>query len=163
LLLLFAGCEEIGGDDDNGGSGAKQVLTIAPTSLQAPGAGGTYTLDVTATQAWSADAAATWCSVTPAFHAGSRKVTASIAANPTVAARTTSLTFTSGTLTQTVAVTQAAGENTPATCNIESFTVNGTAWTISDTTITCNYPEGTAATTLTPVITVSPGATVTPA
>jgi hypothetical protein len=109
-LLLAGGCEEKAGDDDNGGSGAKQVLTIAPTNLQAPGAGGTYTLDVTATQAWSAEAAATWCSVAPASHAGDRKVTASIAANPTVAARTTGLTFTSGTLTQTVAVAQAAGD-----------------------------------------------------
>jgi hypothetical protein len=41
--------------------------------------------------------------------------------------------------------------------------VNGTAWNISGTTITYTYPEGTAATALTPTITVSAGATVTPA
>jgi hypothetical protein len=50
-----------------------------------------------------------------------------------------------------------------AACDITAFMVNSTAWNISGTTITYTYPEGTAATVLTPVITVSPGASVTPA
>jgi hypothetical protein len=49
-----------------------------------------------------------------------------------------------------------------AACDIVSFTVNGTAWGISGTDITYTYPPETAATTLTPVITLSPGAMVNP-
>jgi hypothetical protein len=50
-----------------------------------------------------------------------------------------------------------------SSCDITAFTVNGAAWSINGTNITHTYPEGTAATTLTPTITVSAGATVTPA
>ncbi|MDR0668174.1 MAG: DUF4595 domain-containing protein [Prevotellaceae bacterium] len=48
-------------------------------------------------------------------------------------------------------------------CDIIAFAVDGTAWTIDGTTIAHTYPSGTAATPLTPVITVSEGATVSPA
>jgi hypothetical protein len=48
-------------------------------------------------------------------------------------------------------------------CDITAFTVNGTAWSINGTNITYTYPAGTTPTTLTPAITLSPGASVTPA
>jgi hypothetical protein len=47
-------------------------------------------------------------------------------------------------------------------CEIVSFSVNGEAWSISGTNITHAYPAETAATSLTPTITLSPGATVNP-
>ncbi|MDR1153195.1 MAG: leucine-rich repeat protein [Bacteroidales bacterium] len=51
----------------------------------------------------------------------------------------------------------------PATgCDILSFSVDGEAWTIDGANIAREYPSGTAATSLTPVITLSPGATVNP-
>jgi hypothetical protein len=45
---------------------------------------------------------------------------------------------------------------------ILSFSVNGVAWTINNTLITHVYPAGTTEGTLTPTITLSPGATVDP-
>jgi hypothetical protein len=49
-----------------------------------------------------------------------------------------------------------------AACDILSFTVDGTAWKIGADSITFVYPQGTAPAMLTPVITLSPGATVYP-
>ncbi|MDR1153980.1 MAG: leucine-rich repeat protein [Bacteroidales bacterium] len=49
-----------------------------------------------------------------------------------------------------------------AACEILSFSVDGEEWTIGGTDITRAYPEGTAARSLTPAITLSPGATVNP-
>ena len=46
--------------------------------------------------------------------------------------------------------------------DITAVTVNGEAWTINGTNITYTYPTETEAAPLTPVITVSPGATVNP-
>jgi hypothetical protein len=45
---------------------------------------------------------------------------------------------------------------------IVSFTVDGTAWAVNGSDITYVYPAGTVETLLTPVITLSPGATVNP-
>ncbi|MDR0545150.1 MAG: leucine-rich repeat protein [Odoribacteraceae bacterium] len=50
-----------------------------------------------------------------------------------------------------------------AECDITAFTVDGTAWTISGANITYTYPPETEVTPLTPAITVSEGATITPA
>ncbi|MDR0694319.1 MAG: leucine-rich repeat protein [Prevotellaceae bacterium] len=49
-----------------------------------------------------------------------------------------------------------------AACDITAFTVNSTAWNISGNDITYTFPPETAATTLTPTITLSPGATIDP-
>jgi formylglycine-generating enzyme required for sulfatase activity len=50
-----------------------------------------------------------------------------------------------------------------AACEIVSFTVNGTAWDINGTDITHAYPPEMAETSLTPTVSLSPGATVNPA
>jgi hypothetical protein len=49
-----------------------------------------------------------------------------------------------------------------AACEILSFSVNGEEWDISGTNITHSYPAGTEKTSLTPVITLSPGASMSP-
>jgi hypothetical protein len=49
-----------------------------------------------------------------------------------------------------------------AACDIVSFTVDGAPWNISGTNITRTYPKGTPDAPLTPVITISAGATVNP-
>jgi hypothetical protein len=49
-----------------------------------------------------------------------------------------------------------------AACEIVSFTVNGNEWNINGTDITHAYPAETEETSLTPAITLSPGATVNP-
>jgi exo-beta-1,3-glucanase (GH17 family) len=48
-------------------------------------------------------------------------------------------------------------------CEIVSFTVDGVAWDINGTSITHTYPAGTEATSLTPSVSLSSGATVSPA
>jgi hypothetical protein len=48
-------------------------------------------------------------------------------------------------------------------CDITAFTAGGEAWSISGTNITKTFPNGTDVTALTPTITVSEGATVSPA
>ncbi|MDR1593570.1 MAG: chitobiase/beta-hexosaminidase C-terminal domain-containing protein [Prevotellaceae bacterium] len=50
-----------------------------------------------------------------------------------------------------------------ATCDIVSFTVNDATWEINGTEITHTYPAETQETSLSPTITLSPGATVNPA
>jgi len=47
-------------------------------------------------------------------------------------------------------------------CNIESFTVDGKDWTISGLNITAIFPKGTNVNSLSPVIKVSQGASVSP-
>ena len=47
-------------------------------------------------------------------------------------------------------------------CDIESFTVNGEQWNISGLVITKNFPKGANVSNLSPSITFSKGATVTP-
>ncbi|MDR1415695.1 MAG: leucine-rich repeat protein [Odoribacteraceae bacterium] len=49
-----------------------------------------------------------------------------------------------------------------AACEIVSFSVNDTLWNINGAEITRTFPTGTVATAFAPVITLSPGATVTP-
>ncbi|MDR1155199.1 MAG: DUF5018 domain-containing protein [Bacteroidales bacterium] len=48
-------------------------------------------------------------------------------------------------------------------CDLVTFTVSGESWTIDGTSITHTYPNGADVTALAPTITVSPGATVSPA
>jgi hypothetical protein len=50
-----------------------------------------------------------------------------------------------------------------AACDIVSFEVDAVAWTISGTNITHTYPPETSEDVLTPTITLSPGATISPA
>jgi hypothetical protein len=115
LLLLFAaGCEknDDNNDPDNGSNGSlSSGLSIDKTTIDAAYTAGTYPLQVTATQAWSAEVntAATWCTISPDTYAGSRAVTVNVEENPTVGVqRVATITFTSGTLTRTVAIAQVA-------------------------------------------------------
>jgi hypothetical protein len=63
----------------------------------------------------------------------------------------------------TTTKTYIAKAGTPSNgCEIVTFTVDGVAWEINGTNITHTYPPETTPATLTPTITLSPGATVTP-
>jgi hypothetical protein len=66
--------------------------------------------------------------------------------------------------TYTAKATVQTGDNDPKStaCNIVSFVVDGTAWNINGTDIMYTYPEKIGITPLTPIITLSPGATVNP-
>jgi formylglycine-generating enzyme required for sulfatase activity len=96
--------------DDNGEQPGSSPLSIDRPGIAATVSAGTYQLQVTATQAWNAEVntGAAWCTVSPDGYAGSHAVTVSVAENSTVEARVATITFTSGTVTRTVTVTQAA-------------------------------------------------------
>jgi hypothetical protein len=53
-------------------------------------------------------------------------------------------------------------ESKSSACEIVSFSVNDVAWDVGDSTIIHIYPSETTETSLTPTITLSPGATVSP-
>jgi hypothetical protein len=87
---------------------AAPTLTTDPTSIDAADLAGSYTIAVTSNAEWTAavDAAATWVSLSPASATGNGTVTVNIAENPATVTRSATITFTAGTLNQTVDVTQ---------------------------------------------------------
>jgi hypothetical protein len=105
---VFTGCDKKTDNDDDGGKGKGAALSIDKTAIDAAYTAGTYTLQVTATQPWSAEvnAAATWCTISPTFYSGNHAVTVSVAAQSIPEQRAATITFTAGTLTRKVAVTQ---------------------------------------------------------
>jgi hypothetical protein len=107
-LVLSGSCKK---NDDKGDEPVTPTLSVSPAAVQATAVGGNYVVNVTATQAWSAEVDAgsrAWCSVSPASYTGGCPVTVVAAENPTTAQRPATITFTSGTLSGTVTVTQAA-------------------------------------------------------
>ena len=89
------------------------VLEVNKTAVALAATAGEATFNVTANNAWSAEADADWVSLDPASGAGAEKAVAvSVTAedNTAAEARTATVTVKSGNLTRTVKVTQAAAE-----------------------------------------------------
>jgi hypothetical protein len=147
-LLLAGGC---GQKEDNGetpetpetpGTSGNAQLSATPATIQATVAAGTYTLNVTSVQAWSAEvnAAATWCAISPNFYAGNYATKVNVLENPLALQRAATITFTSGMLTCKATVAQAAAAATlsvdkweiPASVAAGSYTIavtSNAAWT----------------------------------
>ena len=87
-------------------------LEVNKTAVALAATAGEATFNVTANNAWSAEADADWVSLDPASGAGAEKaVTVKVTAEDNTAeARTATVTVKSGKLTKTVKVTQAAAE-----------------------------------------------------
>jgi hypothetical protein len=104
--------EQPGNGDDNGKGTA---LSIDKNAISAAHTAGTYELQVTDTQVWSAEvnAAATWCTASPATGTSNGTVTVNVAANAATVTRTTAVTIAAGAVTRTVSVAQAAQPATP--------------------------------------------------
>jgi hypothetical protein len=111
---------------------AMSALTVAPTAIDAAYTAGTYLLQVTATQAWSAEVntAATWCTISPNAFAGSRGVTVSVADNPAVVQRAATITFTAGTLTRVVSVVQPVAFTFSDADNVPPHAASNKVWGI---------------------------------
>jgi hypothetical protein len=84
-------------------------LSIDKTAVDAPIAGGNYTVAVTSNTAWTVavSVGATWCAVYPESGEGNGAVRIDVAENPTPAVHVATITITAGALTKTVVVTQA--------------------------------------------------------
>jgi hypothetical protein len=138
------GTEQPGNGDNNGNNGGNNgssALSIDKTAIDAAYTAGTYQLQVTATQAWSAEAntAATWCTISPDTYAGSRAVTVGVEDNPTAGVqRAATITFTSGTLTRTVDVTQAALPTLPNAASTQTWAYGNQTWSDAIHIPACN-------------------------
>jgi hypothetical protein len=145
LLITLTGCS---GDDDNnnnnnGGDDPLDVeLEVERATSQFTYAAGTEDLEVYATDPWTAavNAAATWCTVSPASGNGDGYITITVTpnANPLSEARSATITLTSEDLTATVAVTQEVIQTTVCT----QCLWDGEAWVDGRVTAT-NFPFDT--------------------
>ncbi len=100
--------------------GSRKTATISVTvneppmiSVASSGSGNTRTISVTANKDWSAKSDAAWISLDQTSgSSGTSSITATLATNPsTTASRSGTLTFTCGTKTATVTITQAAADS----------------------------------------------------
>jgi hypothetical protein len=111
-VVALSNCKK----DDNGGNGGDPdlpdlELEVEPATSYFTYAAGTADIEVYCNDAWTATvdaAAAAWCSVSPASGDGEGFVAITVTNNtvPPGSTRAATVTFTSGDLTQTVAVTQ---------------------------------------------------------
>ena len=117
------------------------VLEVNKTAVAIAATAGESTFEVTANNAWSADADADWVSLDPANGVGSEKavVVKVTAEDNTAEARTATVTVKSGNITRTVKVAQAAAAAGPGTGDgpdlpvsdwaiVGSFTGEGWGW-----------------------------------
>jgi hypothetical protein len=91
---------------------ATPVLLVEPTTIAVPYPGGSYTFALAAHSVWSAAVntdAVSWCWVQPTSGNGDKAGTIAVMYNPTVSARTATITFTSGALTRKVTIKQETG------------------------------------------------------
>jgi len=84
------------------------TLSVSPTTATIQSTGGSATIAVTSSAAWTASSNQTWLTVSPTSGSASGSLTITASANSGTASRSATVTVTSGSLTQTVAVTQLA-------------------------------------------------------
>ncbi|MDR2361489.1 MAG: hypothetical protein LBD91_02035 [Prevotellaceae bacterium] len=86
------------------------VLTIDRSAIDAPVEAGSYPVAVTSNLSWTVavDAAATWCTVSPASGEGNGTIAVAVMENPAITPRAATVTITAGTLAKTVIITQAS-------------------------------------------------------
>jgi hypothetical protein len=134
---------------------AVPTLEVDKTTIEAGTNAAAYTIGVTSNATWMAtvNSGATWCTLANANATGNGMVTVNVAENPTVETRTATVTVTSGTLTKTVAVTQATAG---LVLNVDKTTINAAvgaaAYTIgvtSNATWTATVSSGATWCTLT--------------
>jgi hypothetical protein len=173
--ITLAGCK----DDD---PGAPRDITVQDNAsltqdVFADEQQGKSEVTFTAAGAWAssiAEAPATkatapaWVSIAPDHgdEAGDYTIAISLATNYSGEDRAATITLVCNISSITINVAQkgvtANGIVPSAACDILTFSVDGVEWTIDGEEITCVYPSETVMTPLSPVITLSPGATVDP-
>jgi len=103
------------------------TLTVSATSLALASSASTGTFSITSNVSWTVTDDQTWITVSPASGVSNATVTVSAIANTATTSRSGTVTVSGGSITRTVAVTQAAatGGGTGGTCpNPVTFTGN---------------------------------------
>jgi len=112
-------------------AGREPSITLSPTSLSFGSTGGTTSLNVTASVAWTLSGLPSWLSATPSTGSGNAALTFTCQANPSILARNATLTFTgSDGSTQTVSVVQ-SGAAPALSVSPQSLTASETGGTLS--------------------------------
>ena len=125
------------------GKSFEPALSIDKTSANVQAASGTFTLNVTSNGDWSTSGVPAWVTLSPQQGKGDHMVFVNYLANDRFESRSAVITFTYGTLTQTLTITQQATEPTlsidKSSANVEatsgSFTLNVSSncdWSTSD-------------------------------
>lgn len=108
LTAVVSGCGG-GGDDPQP---AAPTITVSQESINAPAAGGSYTINVTTTgKEWGAYADADFVKATAQY--SNNTVAVTISENPNTTERTGNVVIMSGTARKSIAITQAAQEKSP--------------------------------------------------
>lgn len=120
--LALAACGGDGADDTGGTAGAGTTIRLSQDELAAPAEGGSYTVGVSQTgREWTAYSDNDWLQVSVSGStSASGMVTIVVGANSTTAARTGAVFVKSGTVRQTLTVTQAGVELPPADTTIKA-------------------------------------------
>jgi alpha-glucosidase len=95
-------------------TGTLHMLTVLPATASFDFSGGAQSIQVTCDTNWSSTSSAAWLTVSPTSGTGNATVAAQAAAN-SGAARSGTISFQSGALSQTLSVNQAAAPNSPPT------------------------------------------------
>jgi hypothetical protein len=144
VASTFAGCKS---DDDPAPDPViEPSLSVSPESISAAAAAGSYSIAVTSNTTWTAtvNAAATWCTVSPATGTANGAVTVNVVENATVENRTATATLTAGALTREVSVAQ-AGIPTPPThaASTQTWTFGDQTWSDAIHIPDCNKTDFT--------------------
>jgi hypothetical protein len=126
LILLVAALFAMNSCDQLKEALEEMTLSVEPGNLPVQAASGTYSFAVTSNSAWGAivETAATWCRVSPTAGNGDVTGTITVDANTKFDPRTAMIAFVAGTLTKTVAVTQAEASRE---LSIDKATISATA------------------------------------
>jgi uncharacterized protein (TIGR02145 family) len=90
--------------------GVAPYLGVSPPAIAAENVAGNYTFDIMSNLAWTATVNADWLTVAPPAGEGDAEITVSVADNTDTEPRTATITITAGEMTESVTVTQEAGD-----------------------------------------------------
>jgi uncharacterized protein (TIGR02145 family) len=143
LLLAFAGCKK---DDPAPEPEPTPILTVSPEVIDTTAVAGTYAIAVTSNTTWTVNSSATWSTPDNASGTNNGTVTVSVNENlSTEAQRSATVTFAAGTLTRTVAITQAAAlpGTPPQAASTRTWTFGEQTWSDAIRIPECNNPDFT--------------------
>ncbi|GHT19815.1 hypothetical protein AGMMS4957_04940 [Bacteroidia bacterium] len=161
------------------------TLTFDKADIEATATAASYSIAITSNSTWGVSSDVGWCTLSTASGTDNRTITVNVAANTIASTRKATITFTAGTVTKTIPVTQAAANATlsinktdiPATVAAASYLIDVTSnstWTVSSDAGWCtlttvpnpgtgngkimvNVAENTTASTRSATITVTAG------
>lgn len=114
VAITFAGCNNDNDDDTEPSVIEPTFLYVRePSNIVTSADGGTYTIWLDCNTAWSATTNAAWCTISPVAGNSYGEIMITVARNPTVESRISSITISADTITRHISVTQYDNLPTP--------------------------------------------------